>query len=87
MRRYDLAGRWGRLRGACGLPTQPGGTVVFVIRADGREVFRSPRLAPGRTADYDVDLAGESALELATEDGGDGNNADWGLWLAPELIR
>lgn len=87
LHRYDLAGKWVRLRGACGLPTQSGGSVVFVIRADGKEVFRSPRLEPGRTADYDVDLAGATTLELATEDGGDGNGADWGLWLGPELVR
>ena len=60
---------------------------MFVIRADGREVFRSPKLMPGSTAAYDVDLAGVAMLELATEDGGDGRNADWGVWLDPELSR
>jgi hypothetical protein len=85
--RYELAGRWKRLRGDCGLPTQRGGTVVFVIKTDGREVFRSARLTPGKTATYDLDLAGVESLELVTEDGGDGNGADWGVWLAPELSR
>jgi len=87
LHRYDLAGRWKRLRGGCGLPTQPGGSVVFVIRADGRELFRSPKLVPGVTATYDVDLSGVAALELVTEDAGDGKGADWGVWLAPELSR
>lgn len=87
LHRYDLAGTWRRLRGECGLPTESGGSVVFVIRADGREVFRSPKLGPGKTAAYDVDLAGVRSLELVTEDAGDGNGADWGVWLAPELTR
>ncbi|MFM7136166.1 MAG: NPCBM/NEW2 domain-containing protein [Planctomycetota bacterium] len=87
LHRYDLAGQWRRLRGECGLPTQSGGSVVFVIEADGREVFRSGKLGPGKTAAYDVDLAGVSTLELVTEDAGDGNEADWGVWLAPELAR
>jgi hypothetical protein len=87
LHRYDLAGKWRRLRGACGLPTQTGGSVVFVIRTDGREVFRSPTLVPGKTAAYDVDLAGVDSLELVTEDAGDGKGADWGVWLAPELSR
>ena len=87
LHRYDLAGRWKRLRGGCGLPTQPGGSVVFVIKADGRELFRSPKLAPGVTATYDVDLSDVATLELVTEDAGDGKGADWGVWLAPELSR
>ena len=79
-------------KGACAarpqsLPTQPGGSVVFVIRADGREVFRSPRVVPGKSVDYDVDLRGVSTLELATEDAGDGGGGDWGVWLSPELLR
>jgi len=85
--RYDLAGKWRRLRGACGLPTQSGGSVVFVIRTDGREAFRSSTLVPGKTAAYDVDLAGVAVLEMVTEDGGDGNGGDWGVWLGPELSR
>ncbi len=85
--RYDLGGNWKRLRGECGLPTQPGGSVVFVIKTDGREIFRSPRLSPGKTAAYDVDLTGVESLELVAEDGGDGNASDWGVWLAPELSR
>jgi hypothetical protein len=60
---------------------------VFLIKVDGREVFRSPKLGPGRTASYDIDLAGVKTLELITEDGGDGAGADWGVWLAPELSR
>jgi hypothetical protein len=87
LHRYDLAGTWRRLRGACGLPTQSGGSVVFLIKADGREVFRSPKLVPGRTASYDLDLGGVTTLELVTEDGGDGTGADWGVWLAPQLSR
>lgn len=87
LHRYDLAGKWRRLRGECGLPTQSGGSVVFVIKANGRELFRSPELGPGKTTAYDVDLAGVDALELVTEDAGDGNGADWGVWLTPELTR
>jgi hypothetical protein len=82
--RYRLDGRWARLSGGCGLP-DGGGSVVFVIRGDGRELFRSPTLRPGGLASYDVDLAGVAILELATEDGGDGKAADWGVWLAPTL--
>lgn len=85
--RYDLAGRWERLTGSCGLPTQPGGSVVFVIRADGREVFRSRSLGPDRLERFDIDVTGVHELSLETEDAGDGRTADWGTWFDPRLTR
>jgi hypothetical protein len=85
--RYALDGAWRQLRGECGLPSQVGGTVVFVVYADGKEVFRSPVVRPGKTESYEIILTGVKNLVLTTEDAGDGNAADWGLWLAPELSR
>jgi len=87
LHRYDLGGRWNRLTGACGLPVSPGGSVVFVVRADGREIYRSDRLGPDRLADYDLDVEGVRTLELETTDGGDGKNSDWGVWFDPTLTR
>jgi hypothetical protein len=84
---YDLAGEWRQLRGECGLPSQAGGTVVFVVRADNKEIFRSAVLQPGKTESYKLDLTGVKKLILSTEDAGDGKAADWGLWLAPKLSR
>lgn len=83
---YALDGRWKRLTGACGLPSG-GGSVVFVVNADGKEVFRSKRIEGGRIERFSIDLTGIRRLELRTEDGGDGNGADWGLWLGAELGR
>jgi hypothetical protein len=85
--RYDLGGRWARLRGCCGLPTSPGGSVVFVVRGDGRELFRSKRLGPDQLERFDLDVTGVRSLVLETEDGGDGNTSDWGTWFEPELTR
>lgn len=87
LHRYDLGGRWDRLTGSCGLPTQPGGSVVFVIRADGREIFRSKTLGPDRLEPFDLDVSGVRSLALETEDGGDGKAADWGVWFEPQLTR
>jgi hypothetical protein len=84
---YDLQGGWRRLEGACGLPPQAGGSVVFVIRGDGRELYRSPRIGPGVSERFRVDIANVARLELVTEDGGDGKAADWGVWGEPTLLR
>ena len=85
--RYSLDGAWRQLSGECGLPSQAGGTVIFIIYADGKEVFRSPIVRPGKTEPYTADLTGVKELVLVTEDAGDGKAADWGLWLAPVLTR
>ncbi len=89
--RYDLtAGGWTRLIGKCGLPQQQPfaeGSVVFVIRADGKEVLRTKTVKASHAAPFDIPLAGVRELELITEDAGDGNACDWGLWLGVELTR
>ena len=53
----------------------------FVIRADGKEVFRSPVIRNADLAKYDVNVTGGKLLELIVEDGGDGNavTGDYGL--------
>jgi hypothetical protein len=84
---YSLNGAWRQLSGECGLPSQAGGTVVFVIYADGKEIFRSPVVRPGKTESYAVNLTGVKELVLATEEAGDGKANDWGLWLTPVLTR
>ncbi len=85
--RYDLSGGgWKRLSGTCGLPG-PHGSVVFVIRADGKELLRTATLKSGRTQAFSVELTGVRELELITEDAGDSNHSDWGLWLGVTLER
>jgi hypothetical protein len=86
---YDLGGQWKILRGEAGLHTaqQFYGSVTFVIKADGKEIFRSPVIRKSAKASYKVDVTGVKTLELIVEDGGNGNGNDWGLWLDPTLSR
>ena len=88
LHRYDLTeAGWARLQGSCGLASSRGGSVVFVMRGDGRELYRSPRITSGMVADFNIDLRGVASLELLTEDAGDGNAADWAVWGDPLLYR
>ena len=90
LHRYDLTkGEGKKLVGKCGLPSNDwnAGSVVFVIRADGKEVFRSPKTEPGLARPFEINLTGVRALELGTEDAGDGGNNDWGLWLDAMVSR
>lgn len=85
--RWKLEGRWKRISGRAGLADHKGGSVVFSIHVDGKEKWRSRTMRAGERSQYRVDLEGAGEIELRVEDGGDGNGADWGLWLDPVLTR
>jgi hypothetical protein len=87
---YALGGKWKTLRGEAGLHTayQPRALgVVYVIKTDGKEVFRSSVIRGANQAHYDVDVAGVKTLELLVENANDHKWANWSLWLDPTLLR
>jgi hypothetical protein len=57
------------------------------VKGDGKELFRSDLIKANQLQSLDVDVSGISRLELMTENGGDGTNGDWGVWLEPTLQR
>ena len=63
------------------------GSVVSMVRGDGKELIRSPVIKDRHSREVDVDVSGVGVLELVTEDGNDGANADWGVWIEPRLER
>jgi len=87
--RYELLlGRnWTSLSTSYGLQDGHDGSVVFVIRGDGRELFRSPTIRGHRLREVAVDVSDVDVLELLVENAGDGYAADWGVWIQPELLR
>jgi NPCBM/NEW2 domain len=86
---FDLGGRWQRLSGQAGLHTahQANGSVVFVIKTDGTEMFRSGVIRGASKASYQLDVTGVKRLELIVAKAGTGNSGNWGLWLEPTLSR
>jgi hypothetical protein len=84
---YELAGKWSSLTGHAGLASGHNGSVTFVIKGDGKELWRSRTLKDGQCRPFSVELDGIKTLELITEDGGDGTGADWGMWFEPTLSR
>jgi hypothetical protein len=87
---FELGGKWKRLRGEAGLHSVHQGHaygVVFVIKTDGKEAFRSPTIRGTESPAYDIDVAGAKTLELIVEKATQQNGANWGLWLEPTLFR
>ena len=84
---YNLGGKWARFSGAAGVADGKGGRVGFKIVADGKEIWKSKPLEGSEIATFDLSVQGVKTLELVTDDGGNGANSDWGLWLDPTLTR
>lgn len=86
--RWEIGGKWKKLEGEAGLSSvNPAGTCVFVILADGQQVWRSKKLSGAQIQPFSIDLTDVKTLELRVEDAGDGPNSDWGFWLNPMLKR
>ena len=83
----DLGKKWTTFKTGYGLQAGAGGSVVFVIKADGSEVFRSDLIRDHLRRDFELDVSGVDSLELITEDGGNGNTSDHSIWVEPELSR
>ncbi len=64
-----------------------GGSVVFVVRGDGKDLFRSEKITDRKSRETTVDIAGIETLELIVKDAGNGNSDDWEVWTAPTLER
>ena len=66
---------------------RPTSGVVFVIKADDNEVFRSTAIRGSTHATYDLKLSGVKTLELIVENAAASNAGNWALWLDPTLSR
>ena len=87
---FDLGEKWKSLSGEAGLHTafhSRAFGVVFVIKTDGREVFRSPTIREAIGTRYTVDVTGVKTLELVVEKAVERNGGNWALWLEPMLGR
>ncbi len=82
-----LGKNWETLEFSCGVQNGAAGSVVFVVRGDGRELYRSPVVKGNTVETARVSVADVETLELATEDAGDGKGGDWSVWIRPTLTR
>jgi len=84
---YTVSKKWKKLSGKCGIASGSRGSVVFVIKTDGEEKWRSPVTKAGTLHSYSIDVSGADLVQFIVEDAGDGTGSDWGLWLAPTLTK
>ncbi len=82
-----LDGKWKRFTTRYGVQDGHDGSVVFVVKGDGKELFRSRVVRDHTVREQTVEVAKVTLLELLVEDAGDGASGDWGVWLDPQLRR
>ena len=78
---------WKTLTTKYGLQDGHDGSVVFVVKGDGKELFRSKTIRDHKVLEQPINIADIDLLELIVENAGDGASGDWGVWLDPELQR
>jgi len=84
---FNLGNHWKTFKSSYGLQDGHEGSVVFVVRGDDKELFRSTLISDRRLRQLEVDVTGVQRLELIVEDGGNGIGHDWGVWIEPVLER
>ena len=86
---FDIGTRFKCFTATVGLQdgTPQSGTAVFVVKGDGRELFRSELLKRPKTVAIDLSIDGVKNLELLVESGKQGNAYCWSLWGAPKISR
>jgi hypothetical protein len=84
---FSIGKKWTDFSFKYGIQDGKPGTVVFVVRGDGKEIFRSEIVKAGEIRFKRIGVSEVEKLELITEDAGDGWANDWGLWLDPQLTR
>jgi hypothetical protein len=91
---YSLDGTWETFEALCGIEREkpgvvvfPRASVVFVVKGNGKELFRSETIRMNAIKDVKIDISGITTLELIVEDAGDSAFDDHGIWFSPKLTR
>lgn len=84
---YDLGGKWKSLSGKASLASGSWGEVEFVIKGDGKVLWKSRKTKDEDLRSFNLKLDGVKTLELIAEDGGNGISSDWAVWLDTHLQR
>jgi tetratricopeptide (TPR) repeat protein len=86
---YALDGKWKTLATTIGLrdgAAEPA-SAVFIVRGDGRELFRSATLRVDVSQRVKVDVSHVKELELVTQPGEQHQPSAWAVWAEPVLGR
>jgi hypothetical protein len=83
---YALGGKWKTLSGSCALLKTGSGPVKAAILADGKPLWESKVIDPGKVESFRLDVTGVESLTLETK-GTRGIGSAHSAWLEPVMSR
>jgi hypothetical protein len=87
---YGLGKKYKFFKADMGLGNEVGskGSVIFKIKLDGQEVYKSKLIrGTGDPLYVEIPLEGKEAMELLVDDGGDGIHYDHAIWANARLCK
>jgi hypothetical protein len=63
------------------------GSAIFIVRGDGKELYRSPVLRVGASENLEVPIESISELELLAGGGEGHSHNSWAIWVNPKVTR
>lgn len=86
---YHLGGNWKGFSGVVGMPMHSHGTIRFVIKGDGKELFSSDGLRDGMSKAFSVNVEGvnELSIDILKNKPEDDNSGNWGVIANPVLTK
>ena len=84
---FQLGGKWKSFETGAALQDGDFRTARFIVRADGKEICRSPLMRAGRVEQLKADVTGVKVLELTVEGGEQEDGHSWSVWLEPKVAR
>ncbi len=86
---FSTAGRWKSFRATAGIRDGAGShaRAIFIVKGDGKELYRSAQLAEAKAETVEVDISGVKELTLLTESGMEDSHTCWAVWGVPEVKR
>lgn len=86
---FLLGGKYKKFNAIVGLQAGAGneGSAIFIVKGDGREIFRSKLLKGSKRAEINLEIENIDHLELIVESGKEGNALCWSIWGAPKITR
>jgi hypothetical protein len=84
---FKLHKKWNTFEATAGLQTgtPPDGSAVFIVKGDGKELYRSDMLRQNQTVNIKVGIKKVDILELLVESGKSGNSFCWSVWASPQV--
>lgn len=84
---FNLDGKWSQFEATVGLQAGAKGLDEFIVKGDGRELYRSKEIAGSVAREFKISVKGVKRLELISKSTITSKGGGWTVWASPLLTR